>query len=203
MIGEVVFFGVVPFMLLVTLILRESGNSSWLRDYRKPVLIGGFVVSMIGSASLMASNEARSEALLQSFAVGVYATVGVFILYLSYSFAQRVRHYYQLPNFEKTHRDSTGAFDIEQVVRDAPNPSSAKQQKAWVSRNQALRAADALAAINGESKRHLPSFLPPDPSRVRGARALVQAYTDYLLGVRDKVVSDAVEKATREYQSRS
>jgi len=112
-----------------------------------------------------------------------YGAIALYVLYLTFDFGIRLAHYYRLPDLNEKHRRAGGGIDIDAARRDAPDLDIVQNQPAWVSRNQALRAAQALQGLTGKEKTSFrPEFRPVPMTKVDAATEVVRAYTSYLWG---------------------
>lgn len=182
---------VVPTVILGVLLMRETPQSSPINRSEHFLKLFVAVATLVG-VYLLASEYAadargiRTPSLMWAYATGVYATAGLYALYLTGHFAMRTLHYYRLPKYDERHQDARGRIDVERVAADAPHIADQAKRRSWVSQNQAQRAAHALSQLNGQHDfSGRPGFIDERPSRISAAREFIRAYDGYMRGATD------------------
>ena len=179
---------VVPTFVLGVILARETPQQGMINQ--SPGLLILIVSAALSALWIFAaiSQATGVQSLLKGYAIGVMATAGLYALYLTGDFVYRTVHYYRLPNFKTRHQGVDGQIDLDAVIRDAPNRNVVMNQRAFVSQNQALRAAQALNGLKvvaGADPTARPPFLTPVQGRVDAGREFIRAYTSYLRAATD------------------
>ena len=190
--GKVLLAAVVPTGLLLVLLMRETPQKGWLNRNLWMCWPAITIMAFLGAVILLngsAPGSERQTLLIWTYAIAVYATAGLYLLYLSGHFVVRTLHFYRLPNLSQRHRTSDGRLSPEAVVRDAPDYTRVAEQTPWVSHNQALRAAQALGALTGSASTYRPDFIENRQSKVAAAGELIRAYTAYVRGFREEFMT--------------